>query len=239
MENEKNPEKEKELTDNDAISLSAALLAPLNAIFEAQVHSARSFLNFIFQMGFRHKYLDDEKKELESNREKNKAILDEIDAEKKGKDRIEELTRQKQVKPLSPEELDELWTLRLKWNDLILQKFDYFDPNGNVSSAYIPNLTLLPVKPLAVDNANFKFELNVMNSSESFDQMGTVKGASKDRPWFLIKPKKVCVEYSTGRSDERNIKIEINVKSAEMPYGLDKLLTSLTQQVNIIEAPKK
>ncbi len=34
------------------ISLSQALLAPLDAIFKAQVHSARSFINFLFQIGY-------------------------------------------------------------------------------------------------------------------------------------------------------------------------------------------
>ncbi len=42
------------------ISLSAALLAPINSIFEAQIHSARAFLNFILQMGFRHTPARDE-----------------------------------------------------------------------------------------------------------------------------------------------------------------------------------
>lgn len=37
------------------ISLSQALLAPLDAIFKAQIHSARSFLNLILQLGYQHK----------------------------------------------------------------------------------------------------------------------------------------------------------------------------------------
>ncbi len=37
------------------ISLSQALLAPLDAIFKAQIHSARSFINFVLQLGYPHK----------------------------------------------------------------------------------------------------------------------------------------------------------------------------------------
>jgi hypothetical protein len=36
------------------ISLSQAILAPLDALAKAQVHAARSFLNFLLQMGYPH-----------------------------------------------------------------------------------------------------------------------------------------------------------------------------------------
>src|SRR5690242_11056455 len=53
-------------TNDQELSLSAALLAPLNSIFEAQVQSARAFLNFILQMGFRHRYSEEEERELDA-----------------------------------------------------------------------------------------------------------------------------------------------------------------------------
>jgi hypothetical protein len=37
------------------VSLSQILLAPLDAIFKAQVHAGRSFLNFVLQLSFGHK----------------------------------------------------------------------------------------------------------------------------------------------------------------------------------------
>lgn len=37
------------------ISLSQVLLAPLDAIFKAQIHAARSFLNMILQIGYPHR----------------------------------------------------------------------------------------------------------------------------------------------------------------------------------------
>jgi hypothetical protein len=36
------------------VSLSQAILAPLDALAKAQVHAARSFLNFVLQMGYPH-----------------------------------------------------------------------------------------------------------------------------------------------------------------------------------------
>ncbi len=41
------------------ISLSQAILAPLDALFKAQVHAARSFLNLLLQVGYPHIELDD------------------------------------------------------------------------------------------------------------------------------------------------------------------------------------
>jgi hypothetical protein len=42
------------------LSLSEAILAPLDSIFKAQVHSARSFINFLFQMAYPHLPLKDD-----------------------------------------------------------------------------------------------------------------------------------------------------------------------------------
>lgn len=38
--------------DNIVVSLSQALLAPLDALFKAQVHASRSFLNLVMQLGY-------------------------------------------------------------------------------------------------------------------------------------------------------------------------------------------
>jgi hypothetical protein len=216
---------------DESITLSAALLAPLNAIFEAQVHAARAFLSFILQMGFRYQYTEKEKEDLKKEPAKNKETLAEIEAEETAKKRIKEL-ESKDI--LTDRENKELWGLKAQWDELRMQKFDYFDDKGNPTSIYIPNLAILPVKPLGVENANFKFELNVKKFTEDYNQMGTVKGASGERPWFLIKPKRIRGEFGKSEGNERSIKIEVNVSTTDMPYGLDKLLTSLTSNVNVI-----
>jgi hypothetical protein len=227
----KNQGKNPDVEQDESITLSAALLAPLNAIFEAQVHAARAFLSFILQMGFRYQYSEKEKDELKKDPDKNKELLDEIEAVDVAKKRILELESKD---TLTIKETKELWALKVEWDELRMQKFDYFDDKGNPTSIYIPNLAILPIKPLGVENANFKFELNVKKFTEDYNQMGTVKGASGERPWFLIKPKRIRGEFGKSEGNEKSIKIEVNVSTTDMPYGLDKLLTSLTSNVNVI-----
>ncbi|MGE0076722.1 MAG: DUF2589 domain-containing protein [Bacteroidales bacterium] len=219
--------------NKDEITLSAALLAPLNGIFEAQIHAARAFLNFILQMGFRHKYSEREIEILKQNPE-NDPIIKEIDEEKAAKKRIKVLEEKKIAEGnLSQVETEELWTLKQRWDDLYFQKFDFLDSNGKSSSIFIPNLALLPIKPLAVDNAKFKFNLSVSSSTKDYNQMGTANGAEKKRPWYLIDPKSIRGEFAKNESSEKTIQIEVSVSATEMPYGLDKLLTSLTNNVGI------
>jgi hypothetical protein len=227
-----------EQNDPEEITLSAALLAPLNAIFEAQIHAARAFLSFILQMGFRHRYSKQEISELKKEREKNEAVLEDIEEEKKAQKRLLELERKSQKSSLNDEEVSEQWRLRLKYGDLYLQKFDFFDNAGNASSVLVPNLALLPINPLAVNSANFKFELNIATYTDSYDQMGSVEGAQAKRPWFLINPKRIKGNFSKGSSDEKTITVEVNVTSTEMPYGLDKLLTSLTNNIGMAKMPE-
>jgi hypothetical protein len=223
--------KNKDAEQGDSITLSAALLAPLNAIFEAQVHAARAFLSFVLQMGFRYQYTAKEKADLRKEPSKNREILSEIEGEENAKKRISELEL-KEV--LTDKEKKELWALKIEWDELRMQKFDYFDDRGNPTSIYIPNLAILPIKPLGVESANFKFELNVKTFTEDYNQMGSVKGAASERPWFLIKPKRIKGEFGRSEGNEKSIKIEVNVSATDMPYGLDKLLTSLTSNVNVI-----
>lgn len=45
--------------DVSRLTLSQAVLAPINSILQAQVHASRSFLNLVLQMGFGHKDIDD------------------------------------------------------------------------------------------------------------------------------------------------------------------------------------
>lgn len=50
--------KETRPAENTPVSLSQAILAPLDAIFKAQVHAARSFLNLLLQIGYPHHPVD-------------------------------------------------------------------------------------------------------------------------------------------------------------------------------------
>ncbi len=244
MEKTSDKEKKDEQGEtNQTLTLSAALLAPLNSIFEAQVHSSRAFLNFLLQMGFRHRYSDAEVKKLEENKEENKATLDSIDFERKKKETIDQLlAKKKRGEALSPDELVELRQLQLEYGDLYQQCISYVDPLGTDRQIFIPNLALLPMKPLSIESATFNFELRVSDNSKDFKQMGTISGfEDSKRPWFLIQPKSVRGEFASSKESgtDKNIKIEVKVGTTEMPYGLHKLLSSLTDLAEDAEKTKQ
>lgn len=223
---------------NTDLSLSAAILAPLNAIFEAQVHAARSFLSFILQMGFRHKYSESEKEALRKNPEGNKDILDQLNQEERDKEIIRTLkTRRNQGEILNDDELSQLKNLMNKWDELRSLDFNYIDEEANEHLISIPNLALIPVKPLAIDDASFKFEMAV-NHSRDFNTIRKNAKVDTKRPWFLVQPKQLTgnIISKEQASKQASISVEINIKSTEMPAGLGKLLASMNESSRIIPA---
>lgn len=246
--NEKNQEEKK---DQNSLSLSEALLAPLNSIFEAQIHASRAFLNFFLQMGFRHKYTEEDKEKLNEDPRKNKEILDLIEEEEKGKDEIEtlvaaiqELKAKTQLTDIEKQQTitieKRLRELKTKWGDLYHQSFEYFDQNGTERILSIPNLSLLPIRPLAIQSANFKFELRVKDEIKSMDSpIRSATRAMTKRPWFLIEdPKEIKGEYvpqQNENSTDKTIKIDVTIGSVEIPYGLSKLISSLTNTTDVVE----
>ncbi len=222
---------------NTDLSLSAAMLAPLNAIFEAQVHAARSFLSFILQMGFRHKYSKDEIENLKKDEVANKDILSVIDEENADRLIIEGLKQQqKDGQTLTEAELKTMKLLVNKWDDIYSQDFVYVDDQGNENWVTIPNLALIPVKPLSIDTASFKFEMSINEKYEDYNTIQKSVKADTERPWFLIKPKRLSgsIVPKGSSANEAAISIEISIKSTEMPYGLNKLLTMMTESSRIL-----
>jgi hypothetical protein len=220
----------------DELNLSEALLAPLNAIFEAQVHAARSFLSFILQMGFRHKYTPADIKNLEEDKETNKEVLATINEEKEARVEIERLRKLQRDGSITDEQLLELKLLVNKWDDLHSQDFLYIDDRGNENWVSIPNLALIPVKPLSIDTASFQFDMKI---SDKYENYNTIKGSAKAeyaRPWFLIQPKRLKGSIASKNSSEKDatISIQINVKSTEMPNGLNRLLTMMNESSRIL-----
>lgn len=227
----------KENTGNaeEKISLSAALLAPINSIFEAQIHSARAFLNFILQMGFRH-----QKKENEfDSKEEYEKHLKEISNNKK---KIRVLLQEKKTKgSISEEKASELKRLNADYGDLYNQNIDFIDNAGNEFQVSIPNLALLPVKPLAISEAEFSYEFAVDSETKTYRQNGAAIEKSendKGSPWFLIKePKSIRGSIAESKEDasSKTIKIHVKVGNTEMPYGLEKLMVHLTNSIESID----
>lgn len=218
----------------DKISLSAALLAPINSIFEAQIHSARAFLNFILQMGFRHRK---KRKEFKTLEEYNTYL----ENTRKAKAEMKEIFMERDLKGhISAEKIERLKELNANYGDLYNQSIDFIDNTGNEFQLCIPNLALLPFKPLAISEADFSYEFEVESENEEYKQNGASIEAEQDEgnPWFLIKhPKSLRGSFAERKeeSSKRTIRINVKVGSTEVPYGLEKLMVHLTNTIESID----
>jgi len=221
---------------NTDLTLSAALLAPLNTIFEAQVHAARSFLSFILQMGFRHKYSESEIEGLKKDAtEESSRIVELYEKEIEDEKTINELKNKKsRGEKLSEEEIRTLKELLHKWDEFRSLDFEYVDDVGNLHEISIPHLAVIPVKPLAIDTASFKFEMGISKSSD-FNTIRSSTGVPSDRPWYLIKPKQLSGNIISKEQSNKQaaISIEISIKSTELPAGLGKLLSTMNESSHI------
>ncbi len=233
-------------------TLSTAILAPLNSLFEAQVQSARSFLSFILQLGFKEhmslEEIDEEEKRLIKNEDNlndldKEAALDKLEKFRslmKKKLRRNEL--QEQTDMTSDEE-QELIELRKDLeeagftDDLYQIPFEYKDGNGVEQRIEIPALALVPVQPLAINAATFDFSMSaeIQNQQHSTKQKNRI--GQSDSPWRFIDGKRISGQIDSGEStkETKGIKIHIEVGAAPIPQGLSSLLTSLTQSARIIE----
>lgn len=219
---------------NDQISLSAALLAPINSIFEAQIHSARAFLNFILQMGFRH---IPSKDDFDNQELYDSHMANLNNAKKEMKELLQD---RKKEGYLSDEKTARLKELSADYGDLYHQSIDFIDSTGSEFQVSIPNLALLPIKPLAISEADFSYEFQVASETETFKQNSAAIKPEKDKgsPWFLIKdPKSIQGSIADRKADssQRTISINVKVGNTEMPYGLEKLMVHLTNSIDSID----
>ena len=201
------------------ISLSQVLLAPLDAIFKAQIHAARSFLNLVLQMGYPHVKVD-----------ANGNALPEAEQDP-------------------------------GWDQVYMQEFKVrTQTDGQEQDAFIriPALSMIPVAPLSIEQADFDLDFHVgyvyrysqMQESEAKTlkgEAGTDYNASK-RPWFLVSDPvslrgvvapSVHQDRKEEGSQEEDTRISIRIKITrqEMPAGLDKLLTTLNQTSSVSGTP--
>ncbi|MEK7307240.1 MAG: DUF2589 domain-containing protein [Nitrospirota bacterium] len=220
------------LASETIISLSQALLAPLDAIFKAQLHGARSFLNMLLQLGFPHKPIDDGGGEIPEKKEGHpEPPL--IPPEKKE----------------TPKELP--YNLEFHYEAMI---------DGKVlkRKVSVPALALVPVAPLAVESAEFKFGMmikkierhrQIQQSEAKAVETEKEKGFDRHkRPWFLVDDPismrgviapPVQTEGTKEVAQESTIQIEVKVGKMMIPAGLDKLLTSLTQTSYVSEVKEE
>lgn len=195
------------------VSLSQAILAPLDALAKAQVHAARSFLNFVMQIGYPHRtegaspndgealYCQDFQVEQVSLNSQGQAERKQLNL------RVPTLA----LVPLQPLNIESAqFSVELVISDI--------EPHQQMQSSEVEALKTEP---------------------QTFDRPPT----SQPRPWYLVSEplsiRGTLTHPGDGKAQERNasIKIDVTVKSGPTPAGLAKLLTSLTQASELSHLP--
>lgn len=202
------------------ISLSQAILAPLDAIAKAQVHAARSFLNFVLQIGYPHVPVGPDGKRLigpndtmycEPFKLDHASVDDEGNITHKSVTLAIPTLALVPVRPLSVE----------------TAQFDIE----------------LVVKELThhrqIQRSEGKALLKEQEQRVSF---GNETPPESDRPWYLVS-EPVSVRgtltdpgsVENGSEKMASIKVHVELKCAPTPAGLSKLLTAMTQVSGLTE----
>jgi len=138
-------------------------------------------------------------------------------------------------KRLPSDKVARLKELNTDYGDLHQQSFEFVDDSGNEFMVSVPNLALLPIKPLAINEAEFSYEFQVETEKT---EKWTQGGQEGDRPWYLIKePKSIRGNFATSKEDssKSTIKVSMKIGATEMPYGLEKLMVHLTNSIETID----
>lgn len=124
--------------------------------------------------------------------------------------------------------------------------YDYNDETGRkTQTLHIPTLALVPIKPLAVQEASFKLAMTVSYIGQHRQERASVRSREQGgdgearRPWFLVDDpislRGVVAPTPTEKSPAAGPTVEISVKvgPAEVPAALDRFLSSLGQRTVI------
>lgn len=190
------------------ISLSQAILAPLDALFKAQVHAARSFLNLLLQIGYPNLELDkDGKPQITSEQTKAMYTQDFFLTDPGGNEMKISIPSLALV-PIAPLTIDNAsFKLNFKVENQAAHE-QMQEASKNVSDA----------EKAKTDWDEKKRPWYLVKEPVSFK--GSVAPSSHD-------------SVSSSQSSSSTINIEINLCRQPLPAGLDKLLTSLQQSTKI------
>lgn len=193
------------------ISLSQVLLAPLDALFKAQVHAARSFLNFILQLSYDHK---DERPggpaPAHPDRIYSVDFVHEVPAPpaRAGEPSRGTIMQKVSVPALSLVPLRPLTVEEAEFN--LAMEVTWIAPHRQ---------TRQNERQAAVKDA---------------------KASGEDRPWYLVDdPISLRGHVAPDRGGEQVqgenpvIKINVKVSPTPLPSGLEKLLATLTQSASV------
>lgn len=192
------------------LSLEQALLAPLDSILKAQLHSARSFLNLLLQLGYPHQQAasgtDDEKHKSTGQDDGRPYSL--------SFDYVQDNQRQRvsvpalALVPISPLAVD--------------------------SASFHLEMSARRVIKQTQMRESEKDRVVSQQDGETFDRYRR-PWFLVDKP-VNIEGDIVSMpsgEAAKHRESQSAIRIDINVKSIPLPAGLDKLLTSLTSMSTV------
>lgn len=187
-------------SEGNELSLEQALLAPLNSILKAQLHSARSFLNLLLQLGYPHK---DELDETHLHGEPYHIPFTHYDAE--GNEHTLRVPALSLV-PIAPLAIDSA-NFELEMAVKKVSKMQQLQAERREKiMAQAPTNVLRAPDP---DTRPWFLVEKPVSIQGSIAPPTTVEGLQRNE-------------------SQSSIKIKINVKSIPMPSGLDKLLTTLT-----------
>ena len=190
------------------ISLSQALLAPLDAIFKAQIHAARSFLNMLLQIGYPHGPVDEKGfARLEDGKAYNQEFYFEVQVENEKKLHKVSIPALALV-PMAPLAVKEA-TFKLS------MRMDYVTNHEQMQAS---ERDTLAKEGGGYGGTNRPWFL----VSEPVSIRGNIAPSGR--------------EDKDAASESSVIEVEIKVEKTPMPAGLDKLLTFLTQTA--FSAPK-
>lgn len=210
--NDNNPNGGPAVSNN--LNLSQAILAPLNSIFKAQIHAARSFLNMLLQIGFPHIALDQNGKPIGNN----------------------DKTADSKFLPYTTE-----FQFEVPDKDNNPKKYSISIPN--LALVPLAPLTIETAEfnfALKVTSINDFRQIQSSETSAINQEAKTGREKSDyHRDWFLVDhPMNFEGVISSKSSDtngnkqnEAQIDINIKLSKASVPAALDKLLTALSQSI--------
>jgi hypothetical protein len=187
------------------VSLSQVLLAPLDSLFKAQIHAARSFLSMVLQLGTPHVPLDEKGDPIQASGADNKLYymeftVDSKDADRnaqKGKIRIPALA----MLPLHPLSIEEA-SFQVDFNITHLERHRQIQ----------------------------RSEESAIRQEKGFDEKKRPWYLVSD-PISVrgVLAPSASAEILKENSEQSTVKINVKVTRQAMPVALDKLLSQLTQ----------
>jgi hypothetical protein len=185
------------------ISLSQAILAPLDALFQAQVHGARSFLNLLLQIGYPHVEIDENGLPREEEKKDKPVYMQEFIYEEKDNRKMKVSIPALSLVPITPLSIDNA-KFKLDF------RVDKLDKYQQMQASEKPTIDREKTAGWGSDKRPWYLVQNPV----SF--MGNVAPGSE-------------VKSESSTSSSSVISIEINLTRQPLPAGLDKLMTAMQQ----------